>query len=339
MQTRNIEVSVLVPVRNEAASIRETVRAMLGQRLVGAFEVIVIDGRSTDGTREILEALAAEDDRLRILDNPAERTPNALNIGLRAAQGEFVARMDAHTHYPAHYLAQGVARLRSGDVAHVSGPAIADGSSRWSRRIALALSTKFGTGGASFRHAAGREMEVDSGFAGIWRRTTLERLSGWDEGWPQNQDGELAARLRAAGGRGVCIPEMAAHYMPRDNLKALARQYWNYGRYRAKTSRRHPDSMRRSHVLAPGMAACMALVLLPGPAGRPARMGLLLYGIGVIGASAATLRRARPADAASLPLVLCVMHGAWGFGFLAGCARFGPPVAALRRLASPGRRS
>jgi succinoglycan biosynthesis protein ExoA len=337
MQRSAIEVSVLVPARMEAALIGETVRAMLAQRLEGAFEIIVIEGRSTDGTREILEAIAAEDGRLRILDNPTEQTTSALNIGLRAAEGEFVARMDAHTHYPADYLAHGVARLRRGDVSHVSGPAIADGPSKWSRRVALALSTKLGTGGATFRQATGREVEVDSGFAGIWRRTTLQELGGWDEGWPQNQDAELAARLHAAGGRSVCIPEMTARYVPRDNLQALARQYWRYGSYRAKTSRRHPDSMRRSHVLAPGMAVCMLLILLPGRAGRPARIGFLLYGISLVGASAGTLNRARPADAATLPLILSLMHFAWGLGFLAGCARFGPPVAALRRLISPNR--
>lgn len=328
---------MLVPVRDEAAGIGETVRDMLTQRFAGNLEFIVIDGRSEDDTCAILDSLAADDTRLRVLDNPGRATPNALNIGLRAARGEFVARMDAHTHYPDDYLARGVTRLRGGDVAHVSGPQIADGSGKWSRRVALALSTKLGSGGAGFRHDQRREVEVDSGFTGVWRRTTLEEQGGWDEGWPQNQDAELAARIHAAGGRSVCVPEMAARYVPRNDLSALARQYWHYGLYRAKTSRRHPESMRRSHVLAPGAALCMLLVLLPGRAVRPARMALLLYGISLIGVSAGSVRRARPADAASLPLVLGVMHFAWGLGFLAGCVRFGPPVAAIRRLVSPGR--
>ena len=306
---------------------------MLAQQVDGDFELIFIDGRSEDDTREILEGLAAGDRRVRVLDNPARRTPNALNVGLGAARGEFVARMDAHTHYPPDYLARGIARLREGGVAHVSGPQIATGSGRWSGRVALALSTKLGTGGAGFRHETGGEIDVDSGFTGVWRRTTLEQQGGWDEGWPQNQDAELAARIRAAGGRIVCIPEMAASYVPRDDLRSLARQYWRYGLYRAKTSRRHPESMRRSHVLPPAATLSVLLMLLPGRAGRLARMSLGAYSLGLMWVSAGTLRRARPGDAASLPLVFGVMHFAWGLGFLVGCARFGPPVAALRRLA------
>ena len=106
-----------------------------------------------------------------------------------------------------------------------------------------------------------------SGFTGIWLRSTLETHGGWDEGWPQNQDAELAARIRDAGGRIVCVPEMAAEYVPRDSLKALARQYFRYGLYRAKTSGRHPESMAASHLLPPAVAACLAGALLPGPRG------------------------------------------------------------------------
>src|SRR5207302_1552673 len=117
----------------------------------GAIEFLFVDGGSRDGSRRILSELAAQDPRVRVLDNPARRTPHALNIGLLAARGEFIARMDAHTMYPSGYLAAGVARLRRGDVAWVSGPQIAVGTSPGSRRVARALSTSLGTGGARFR--------------------------------------------------------------------------------------------------------------------------------------------------------------------------------------------
>lgn len=322
-----VDVSVLTPVLNEEAHIRDAVETMRSQHFEGEVEFIFIDGRSEDRSAEILRELAAQDKRIRLLDNPSRRTPQALNIGLRAARGEFVARMDAHTYYSTEYLQVGVERLRRGGAEHVSGPQLPHGAGTWSRRVALALSTRLGTGGADFRRLSEGEIEVDSGFTGIWRRSTLDAQGGWDEGWWNDQDSELAARIRKAGGRIVCLPEMEARYVPRDSLRALARQYWRYGFYRAKTSRRHPESMRRSHVLAPGLA----LAVLGGLAGRrTALAGVATYALAVLGVSAATLRGAEdPRDAAALPLVFLCMHLPWGFGFLAGCLRWGPPLRAL----------
>ena len=261
-------VSVLTPTFNEEAHILETVRGLQSQRLDQEVEFLFMDGRSEDATRLLLERLAAEDPRIRILDNPERGIPFALNIGLENARGEFVARMDAHTVYPPDYLARGVERLRRGDVDWVSGPQLPRGSGKWSRRVALALGTRLGIGGAAFRNAR-RELEVDAGYTGVWRRETLLRHGGWDQDWPINEDGELAARIREAGGRIVCIPEMAALYVPRDSLRALARQYWRYGNYRAKTCRAHPESMRRSHLLPPALAIAVPLALVPrGRLGR-----------------------------------------------------------------------
>src|ERR1700741_3942591 len=179
-----IDVSVLVPVLDEERYIRAAVADMQAQRFDGEIELIFVDGRSEDDTKAILEQLARDDPRIRVLDNPARFTPNGLNVGLRAARGRFVARMDAHTHYPPEYLAAGVERLERGGTAWVSGPQLATGTDTWSRRVALALSTRLGTGGAAFRLAMEEEIEVDTGFTGVWRCETLERYGGWDEDWP-----------------------------------------------------------------------------------------------------------------------------------------------------------
>jgi succinoglycan biosynthesis protein ExoA len=331
-----VDVSVLVPVLDEERHIHAAVASMQAQHIDGEIELIFIDGRSEDDTRAILEELAVEDPRIRVLDNPAQRTPQGLNVGLAAARGRYVARMDAHTHYPSDYLAAGVRRLERGDVEHVSGPQIAVGDGPWSRRVALALSTRLGVGGAGFRNLSGDEIEVDSGFTGVWKRETLERHDGWDEGWPQNQDAELAARIRAEGGRLVCLPGMAADYVPRDSLRSLARQYWRYGIYRAKTSRRHPNALRRSHVLAPALTLTVAASLLPGPIGRLARLGVGGYVAALIVESVRAARQDGPADAAALPIVFATMHLAWGLGFLWGMARFGPPLEGAKRISGLG---
>lgn len=336
-----VDVSVLTPVLNEEEHIREVTAKMLAQRFDGTIEFIFIDGGSGDRTAEILLELQQADPRVRILENPMRNTPAGLNIGLAKAQGAYIARMDAHTLYPEDYLARGVARLRRGDADHVSGPQLAHGEGTWSRRVALALDTPLGRGGAQFRQASNGEIEVDSGFTGVWPRSVLEAHSGWDEDWRNDQDSELAARIRGGGGRILCLPEMSARYIPRDSLKALARQYWRYGVYRAKTSGAHPESMRRSHLLAPSLALSMAVAILPlGRLRWLGRVTVAAWCATVVGVAMAEAWRAdtsveldaTAADVAALPAVFGAMHLAWGFGFLFGCARFGPPLQALGHL-------
>ena len=325
---RKVVVSVLTPVLDEESYLRDVVARMQAQDIDGDVEFLFIDGGSTDGSRPILAELAEQDPRIRVLENPRRRTPFALNIGLRAARGEFVARMDAHTRYPPEYLRLGVERLRAGDVAHVSGPQLAVGDGRvWSERVALALSTPLGAGGARFRSASDAEFEVDTGFTGMWRRDVLLRAGGWDEEWLTDQDCELAFRLHATEpGAHVCVPAMAAEYIPRDSVRGLWRQYWQYGLHKVKTFRRHPPAMRPSHLLPPVVAATAAAA----PVSRVARAGLAVYGV-ALGATAARAAAdgARPADAAALPLVHATMHLSYGLGLFAGARRYGLPVAAL----------
>ena len=328
--------TVLTPVRDEERHIREAVARMQAQELDGDYEMLFMDGRSSDRTKLILEELAAEDPRIRIFDNPGRTTPIGLNVGLHEARGDVVVRMDAHTYYPPDYLAAAVERLSRDDgVEWANGPQVPLGKGPWSRRVALATESWLGVGGATFRRGGEHELETDTGFTGAFRRETLERLGGWDEEWTINQDAELGERIKAAGGRIVCIPAMRAHYIPRDSVKTLARQYFRYGLYRAKTAKRHPGSMRRSHVLAPGVAtAALGSVLLPRPLRTLARIGVGAYGLAILAASAGMAMQGERRDAAAMPAVFATMHLSWGFGYLAGFAKWGPPLAALRGLAS-----
>jgi glycosyltransferase involved in cell wall biosynthesis len=329
--TRRVDVSVLVPVLNEARHIRDAIRAMRAQRFDGEIEFLFMDGGSDDGTREILDELARDDRRIRVLDNPGRRTPNALNVGLGHARGEYVARMDAHALYGPDYVAMGVDRLRRGDVDWVAGPAVPRSDGGWSKYIALAYRSGLGTVG-SRKWGEGRgERELDTGvWAGIWRRTFLEELGGWNVGWPINQDSELASRVLAGGGRIVLLPEMAAEYVPRDDLERLWRQYWRYGFYRAKTACRHPHSMRRSHLLAPGVAAAIVTsALAPRRTRRRARMAIAGYAVAVAAVSVRATTGENPGTAARLALAASVMHVSWGFGYLSGSLRHGPPLRAL----------
>jgi succinoglycan biosynthesis protein ExoA len=334
-----VDVSVLVPIRNEAAVIEQTARKIVDQRFAGSAEFLMIDGASDDGTRPILERLAAEDERVRLIDNPAGDLASALNLGLEAARGEFVVKMDAHTYFPPDYVQIGVDRMRKGDVGWVSGPQVPFGVGPWSRRVALALGTRLGVGGsekwpATFGEGAeDGERDLDTGvFSGVWRRSTLERLGGWEPDWPVNEDSELASRYLAAGERLVCVGAMGARYVPRSSLRGLARQYSRYGFYRAKTAKRHPASVRPYH-LVPAALVCVVAAALLGPRvlRRPARAALALYAGAQAVESVKAAGEGEPSDAVLLPAVFTTMHMSYGSGYLAGCLRFGMPLGALAR--------
>jgi glycosyltransferase involved in cell wall biosynthesis len=328
-------VSVLVPVLNERASIHEAVASMTAQQLDGTFELLFADGGSTDGTREELERLALLDPRVRVLDNPLRGTASGLNVCLREARGTFVARMDAHALYPVTYLQTGIERLRAGDCAWVAGPQIAEPRGQVSAAIAAALESPLGRGGGSrWGRNGGGEHELDTGvFCGVWRREDVLAHGGWDEGWPRNQDSELAARFLAAGQRIVCVPAMAAQYIPRDSFGALWRQYRDYGSYRAKTAGRHPASLRRSAMLPPLVALdAAAAVVAPAPLRAVARAGLLVYAAALVRVALATARGRHPGEAPRVPFVLATMHLAHGVGFLAGCRRWGVPWRGLAHV-------
>lgn len=334
--------SILIPVLNEARWLERTAAAAGRQELAGGVELIFIDGGSTDGSREILERLASEDERVQVLDNPERVIPAALNRGLCAARGAYVARMDAHAMYPSDYVARGIERLRQGDVEWVTGPAVPDARDGFASYVAAALRSPLGRGGSSKwsdADAAGRfgqEIELDTGvFSGVWPRATLRRLGGWDLAFHVNEDAEMAARVLGAGGRIACLPAMAARYAPRDTPLGLMRQYWRFGRYRAMTSRRHPVALRPAHVASGALAATVAVALGPaGPLRGPARAGVALW-TGALGAGAARAARSRSLrDVGAIALALATMQLAWGAGFLWGCVRGGPPLRGLRQLVS-----
>jgi hypothetical protein len=212
------------------------------------------------------------------------------------------------------------------------------------RAVALALGSWIGQGGSrkwqSDEAGPVGERELDTGvFAGVWRREVLLAYGGWDEGWPANQDAEMAGRFLGDGRRLVLLGGMAARYVPRERLRALARQYWGYGFYRVRTARRHPESMRRSLLVPPALlATAAAAVAAPRPVRRAARAALGVYGGALAQAALDARRRGAPAgDAALLPAVLVAMHAGHGTGVLAGIVRFGPPWPALLRAAGLGR--
>jgi succinoglycan biosynthesis protein ExoA len=331
--------SILVPVLDEALWLERTAAAARDQQLDGDVEVLFIDGGSRDGSREILARLAAADERIRLLDNPERVVPAALNRGLRAARGTYVARMDAHTLYPSDYVARGIERLSRGDVEWVTGPAIPHAADGFARCVAAALKSPLGQGGSSKWSQDGackEEIELDTGvFAGVWPRATLERLGGWHPDFHVNEDAEMAARVLNAGGRIVCLTAMASRYAPRATPGRLWRQYWRFGRYRALTARRHPIALRRAHLASAALATTLPAMLVPARrVAWPARAASAAYAVAIAAGAARAAPTRSPRDVGGVALALVTMHLSWGAGFIYGCARHGPPISALRHLAA-----
>ncbi len=323
-------VSVVMAVRNESAHIASALAAVRAQDWPRErLEIVVVDGASDDDTARQVDGIAAFDPRVRRLDNPARHVAPGLNRALAVARGEVIVRVDGHCRVPAGYVRAGVAVLRAGAAECAGGPVRATGTAPIGRAIALAMSSRFGVGGASFRWARDAR-EVDHVPFGVWRREVFAAIGAFDESLVRNQDDELSDRLRRAGGRIRLMPEQEIEYWSRATFAGLARQYFGYGFWKVCVIRRRggwPSSPRH---LAPA-----ALLLALGGGGV---LGALtgswpvaafvpaLYGAFLALATAATLATRREAAAWLLPLAIPVMHAAYGAGFLAAlCAR--PPVA------------
>lgn len=218
-------------------------------------EVVVADGRSDDGTHERLQAAAAAEPRLRVVDNPARITPVALNRAIAASHGEVVVRMDVHTRYAPDYVARCAQVLAETGADCVGGAWRPEGDSA----IAAAFRSRFGSGGAASRRED-FSGEVDTVYLGAWWRETLLALGGFDEALVRNQDDELNLRIRRRGGRVWQDARIVSHYTPRNSYAALARQFHQYGYWKVAVIRKHGQPAAWRH-LAPFAFLLVLLVL------------------------------------------------------------------------------
>ena len=335
-------VSVILAVRDEERFIARALEAVLRQFYPqGDIEILVVDGESQDRTREVVASLARRDPRVRLLHNPLRRVAGGLNVGLRAARGEVIVRVDGHCVIPPDYVATCVRVLRAGQADCAGGPVRAEGEATMGCAIARAMSTPFGVGGASFRWANAAR-EVDHLPFGAWRREVFEVIGRFDETLVRNQDDELSDRLRRSGGRIVMVPGIPVRYFSRARLAGLWRQYLGYGFWKVRVIRKRggrPASLRHlvpaafvSAVLGSLLAAAATHVwFLPACVLGPYALFLLV-------ATAQSLARHRDRTALLVPCALAAMHVAYGVGFLLALvtplepAR--PPAPAAERRAA-----
>ena len=320
-------VSVVVPVLDEEHHLRAAVSTVLGQDYDGPVEVVLALGPSRDRTDEIAAELAADDARVRLVPNPTGATGAGLNRALAAARYDVVVRLDGHALVPDDYVRVAVETLQRTGADNVGGVMSAEGVTDFQRAVAAAMTSPIGVGQASF-HVGGEEGPALTVYLGAFRREVLERLGGYDETFLRAQDWELNHRIRESGGVVWFTPRLTVSYRPRSDLRALARQYRDYGRWRRVVMHEHEGTASLRYLAPPAaVVAVTAGTLLGLTAWRPALLAPVGYAVGVLAGSAVAGRDLPLRSRAWLPVVLATMHGAWGVGFL----------TSPRRLRSAGR--
>jgi glycosyltransferase involved in cell wall biosynthesis len=320
-------VSVIVPCRNEKEFIVGFLESVLEQDYPpDSLEVLVADGRSTDGTRALLETFSAAHPRVKVVDNPELTTPFALNRAIRSALGEIIVRMDVHSRYAADYISRCVVTLEQTGADNVGGAWHAEGKSFMQKAVALAFQSPFSSGGAG-SHALNHEGIVDSVYLGCWHKTTLEKIGFFDEEFVRNQDDELNLRITRSGGKIWQSPSIKSWYYPRASLPALFQQYKQYGYWKVRVIQKHrmPASLR--HVVPGSFVACLLVLALLSVFYLPAflLLGMLLscYFLGTVLATIVTCRRPETRRyAVIMPFVFAAFHFGYGYGFLRGVIDF-----------------
>jgi glycosyltransferase involved in cell wall biosynthesis len=310
-------VTVAIPCLNEERHIEQCLRDVFAQDYPAAsMEVLVGDGMSTDRTREILARLEASfPGRLRVIDNPKRLQAAAMNAMLDASRGEILIRMDVHARYAPDYVRQCVTVLRETGADNVGGAQRAIPESWFQRALCAALDSPLAVGGARYRNADA-EGDADTVFLGAFRRSTLERVGGYDSNAITNEDAELNQRILASGGRVYVSRKIVVQYYPRDSWRGLAKQYFRYGKGRARTLLKHRSFPTPRPAIPFAMVVSGGALLLVPPL-----QALAPFAFGGYGAASAleALRvswkhglELAPAVAAIFP-VLHVSHGV-GFG-------------------------
>lgn len=328
-------VSVIIPMRNESGYIGACLDSVFAQDYPGRFELIVVDGDSDDDSPQ---TLAAYGDRIRVFQNPKRIVPSAMNIGIRAAQGEIIMRVDAHTTLATDYMRVGVETLLRTGADNVGGPMHAIGGGKLANAIAAAMGSRFGIG--AYFHFGTEEREVDTVYLGMYPLGVLRRIGLYEEELVRNQDDELNYRLRKAGGHIVLTPAMSSRYQNRTSVRKLARQFYQYGLWKVRVLQKHPRQMSPRQFVPPLFVLSLLVTGLLAPFWTPAAalfaaaLGAYVAACGV--AALLVAQRDGWELFAWVLVAFVTMHISWGSGFLVGLARFGkhwfqdePPPPAL----------
>ena len=307
-------ISVILPVLNEESHLEGAIRSILSQKYLGSIEIILALGPSRDRTNEIARTISQQESRVILVENPTGRTAAGLNLALRASHNPVVVRVDGHAQIPDDYLALVVEILNSTGAVNVGGVMAAIGTTRFEKAVAAAMRSPLGVGASRF-HTGGKAGAVDTVYLGAFRREALLAIGGFDERFTRAQDWELNFRLRENGGLVYFDPRLHVTYRPRSTVKALAKQYFEYGRWRRVVSRRHVGTINFRYLAPPTALVGITLSLVCGITVAP-----IFYLPSAIYLAFLLLASIKIASSVieflTLLVVIPTMHFSWGAGFI-----------------------
>ena len=307
-------VSVILPILNEERDLRECISAILKQNYDGDLEVILALGPSTDNTNKIAKSLAENDSRIKLVENPTGKTATGLNLAIAASSNEIICRIDGHAEISNSYIKTAVEVMIQTGAVNVGGLMKAEAENGFQSVVATAMRSKIGVGAAKF-HTGGTAGPADTVYLGTFKKSAILQAGGFDEKYIRAQDWELNHRLRLNGGVIWFDPRLVVTYRPRDTFGKLAKQYFEYGRWRRAVSRAHKGTVNFRY-LAPPLALLMNLFSLIFGVFLNTLffIPVLLYLVLIIFSS--LIIGKNPYQKISLPSVLITMHMSWGLGFL-----------------------
>jgi glycosyltransferase involved in cell wall biosynthesis len=315
-------VTIAMPAYNEERYIEACIASVQAQDYPrDHIEILIADGRSTDQTREIIARLTTVDPRIRVIDNPARLQAAGLGLLVKQATGEIFVRMDVHCEYAPDYVRKCVETLERTGADNVGGAQRAKAKTFFQRALCAVLTSPLGVGGAKYR-SADAEGFVDTVFLGAFRRRVFESVGLWDPGAITNEDAELNQRILDSGGQIYLSRDIVVHYFPRDSFLALAKQYYKYGRGRARTLVKLGSFPNLRPVMPFAMVVgATALIALP-PLWPLAPVAFATYALAT-GAEAVRVGGALgPAAVPTVWAMFPVLHASHGVGFAAGLVQY-----------------
>lgn len=328
-------ITVVMPVLNEEANLEASVQSILAQSYPSEIELIIALGPSSDGTNKIAKALAKKDKRIKLLDNERGLTTVGLNAAIKIAKHDYIVRIDAHSEPEPNYFYDGIRILLEQDADEVGGIMQAKGHSAFQKAVAYAYTSRWGIGAASY-HIGGQAGEAESAYLGIFKKSALERVGGYDESIIRGEDWDLAQRIKRTGGKVWFSPQLKVTYWPRGRFSRLVKQFYSTGVWRGDLTRRDIAAASKRYFAPPllvlGLLAGLILLAFGQNIGiLPAAAYLL--GITMVAVLAAGLSlKSRVA----LVAALAAMHLSWGWGFLRGFVRGATGTVDKSRVAASG---
>ena len=309
------KVAVVIPAKNAEKTLEKAFLSVLNQKTEEQIEVCIAVAPSEDSTLDVAKRIELDNENVTLVENPSGETPAGLNLAITNTQAPVIVRLDAHAELEEEYISTALETLKKTGAANVGGRQNPVGATPFEKAVGIAISSRFGAGDARFR-TGGEEGEVDTVYLGVFDRNSIENVGLFDESLIRNQDAELNWRLRETGKKIWFQPELIASYKPRSTLKELAKQYYDYGKWRRHVVSIHPRSIKLRQLIPPLNSLVFLLGTIFGFFWVPSLGFPVLYIAGIFFVT--TVKSKTVTDFIYLLIIFPTIHFSWTAGFLRG---------------------